>query len=48
MLTDNLVIGCIGRSYFMESIVTIHSEYYELFIKDDSIYLMTYAFIVKK
>lgn len=32
----------------MESIVTIHSEYYELFIKDDSIYLMTYAFIVKK
>ena len=44
----NLVIGCIDRSYFIESIVTIHSKHYELFIKDDSIYLMTYAFIVKK
>ena len=48
MSKDNLVIGCIGRSYFIESIVTIHSKHYELFLKDDSIYLMTYAFIVKK
>lgn len=47
IFTYSLVIGCTGSSYVTESIVTIHSEYYELFTKDDSIYLMTYAFIVK-
>ncbi len=47
MFRYHLVIGCIGKNYFTGSIVTIHSEYGELFIKDDSRYLMSYAFTVK-
>ncbi len=47
MSKDNLVMGRIGKCYFIESIVTIHSEYYELFVKGDLIYLMSYALPVK-
>ena len=38
MSKDNLVIGCIGRSYFTRSLATIHSEYDNLFVKNDSTY----------
>lgn len=38
MSKDNLVIGYIDRSYFTGSLVTIHSEYDNLFVKNDSIY----------
>ena len=38
MSKDNLAIGDIDRSYFTESLVTIHSEYDDLFVKNDSIY----------
>ena len=44
MSKDNLVMG-IGKYYFIDSIVTIHSEYYELLVTGDSIYLMSYAFL---
>ena len=37
MFKDNLVIGYIDRSYFRGSLVTIHSEYDNLFVKNDSI-----------
>ncbi len=38
MSKDNLVIGYIDRSYFTGSLVTIHSEYDNLFVKNDSTY----------
>ena len=47
MFTYHLIIGCIGKSYFTAFIATIYSKYYEWSVKDDSIYLITYAFTVK-
>ena len=35
MSKDNLAIGYIDRSYFTGSLVTIHSEYDNLFVKND-------------
>ena len=43
----HLIIECIGKSYFSTFIITIHSEYYELFVKNDSRCLISYAFTVK-
>lgn len=47
MSKDNLVIEYIDRSYFIGSILIIHSEYKKLFVKNDSIDLMSYTLTVK-